>query len=148
MAVSARKSAEIDVLTEELKPDLSPVPASTPKMASTKAVRRPIKAVFGEVRQEGVWILAPHIKPRAIFGEVRLDLSDVEWVEKHAQIDCKAFFGSILVSVPRGVFVDCAGVGILSGFNNRIELGSTEATHRLSIRGSAIFGSVEVITAD
>jgi len=148
LALSASGSAELEVLTEELKPELSPVPVSTPKMAVTKPVQRPIRAIFGEVRQAGVWVLAPKIRPRAVFGEVRLDLSDVEWVENHAEIDCKAVFGSIVIIVPPGVFVDCAGVGILGSFNNKTQTRSSGATHRLTVRGSAVFGSVEVVSGE
>ena len=145
LATTASTEAELDVLTLEMSTELvpaNPAPLQTPSPQDTQAR---IRAVFGEVAHKGAWVLAPRVDARAVFGEVRLDLAQVEWVENQAEIHCKAVFGSIVIVVPEGVQVDCSGVSVLGSFTNKSQATSKTYTHRLKISGQAVFGSVEVV---
>ncbi len=162
LAISAKKLNELEVLIVEFVQDLAVVEKpveplkvddsiatelSKPEKITTR-LAAPISsqtAIFGKVKKEGPWILSPRVESKAIFGEVQLDLREVEWVKDQAVIECKAVFGSIVVIVPSGVSVDCTGVGILGSFTNRNKTKLSNAKYHLTIRGSAVFGSVEII---
>ena len=165
LAMDANKQQELDVLTVEFKdrfaiveqPD-EPLKDADPK---TQEPAKPVKqttglaaptnsqtAIFGVVKKEGPWRLSPRIKSKAVFGAVQLDLRDVEWVEVQAVIECTAVFGSIVIIVPSGVSINCKGVGILGSFVNRNKTTASNSNYRLTIRGTAVFGSIEVLFED
>ena len=165
LAMDANKQQELDVLTIEFKEKLAvvekpnepseevgsettelanPVPRTTVLAAPTNSQT----AIFGLVKKEGPWILSPHMESKAVFGAVQLDFREAEWVEPHAVLECKAIFGSIVIIVPSGVSVDCKGVGILGRFANRNNTKATNANYRLTISGTAVFGSIEILFED
>ena len=145
LATTASTQAELEVLTHDLPTDLVPAPSVQPDKPATLPAQRPIRAVFGNVKHKGAWLLSPSLETSAVFGNVRLDLRQVEWVENEVQINCKAVFGNIVIVVPRGVHVDCFGTGILGNFVNRASSSSTDITRRLTVTGKAIFGNVKVV---
>ena len=165
LAMDANTHQELDVLTVELKEQLAgvehPNELSTDADPKTTERAKPVKqttvlatttnrqtAIFGVVKKEGPWRLSSRVDSQAIFGAVRLDLRDVEWVDLHTVIQCKAVFGSIVVIVPPGVSVDCKGVGILGSFAKRNKIKASNSKYRLTIRGIAVFGSIEVLFDD
>ncbi len=165
LAMNANTQQELDVLTVELKETLAVVehPNEPSEYIGPKVTERakPVKqttvlgeptnsqtAIFGVVKKEGPWRLSPRVESKAFFGAVRLDLRDVEWVELHAAIECKAIFGSIVIIVPPGVSVDCKGVGILGSFAKRNKTKASKSNYHLTIRGTAVFGSIEVLFED
>ena len=158
LAIEANKQAELDILTVELKEHLAVVEqpdehsehvdqktTERTKPAVISAPTTSQTAILGVVKKEGPWRLSPRIESKAVFGAVQLDLREVEWVELHAAIECKAIFGSIVIIVPSGVSVDCKGVGILGRFAKRNNTKTSEANYRLTISGTAVFGSIEVL---
>lgn len=165
LAINANTPQELDVLTVEFKERLAaaeeadePSKEADPK---TQERAKPIKqmtglaaptnsqtAIFGVVKKEGPWRLSPLIKSKAVFGAVQLDLRDVEWVEVQAVIECTVVFGSIVIIVPSGVSVNCKGVGILGSFVKRNKTKPSNANYRLTISGTAVFGSIEVLFED
>lgn len=165
LAMNANKHQELDVLTVELKEKLTVVehpnessedvdPKTAERTKSVKKTTMPTAptnrhtAIFGVVKKEGPWRLSSRVESKAIFGAVRLDLRHVEWVHLQAVIECKAVFGTIVVIVPPEVSVDCKGVGILGSFAKRNKIKASNSNYHLTIRGTAFFGSIEILFED
>ena len=146
LATTASTEAELNVLTADMSEALATI-SPNPVTPQSAYESRVMTAVFGSCDQEGFWTVVPRLKARSVFGQVQLDFTQVEWVEDHAQIDCKVVFGSIRIVVPDTVQIECNGIGIFGEFNSKLKRDSKTPTHRLRISGHAFFGSVEIVRA-
>ena len=125
---------------------------STPLTARDLGVRRGLPenerrylAIFSEVKKQGAWTPAPVIRATAVFGGVHLDLREAVIPAAGIDIDVDVVLGEAKILLPPGLGadVDCTSV-----------LGSVEDKSRpafpgaptIRVRGSAILGSIEVIT--
>jgi predicted membrane protein len=77
-----------------------------------------------------------------VFGEGRLDLTGIKSEVKEINMEVISVFGSVKIIVPKTWKVKSEGVGVFGGFENNAE--NQEKLVTLKIRGSAIFGSVEI----
>ncbi len=80
----------------------------------------------------------------SIFGEGKLDLSKAKSESKVINMEIVSIFGSAKVAVPKNWKVSSEGVGVFGGYENNTTDSEKEKTVTLKIRGSAIFGGVEI----
>lgn len=80
----------------------------------------------------------------ALFGGIKLDLRDAVVAKEGAIIEVTSTFAGIEIDVPRDAEVIVEGTGILGGFENKSRQPAEKKGGKLLIRGSAIFGGVEV----
>ena len=117
-------------------------PDSTPQ-------RRGIFAGFSNIERNGPWTPPPSFRALAVFGNIELDLTEAE-LGAHTDIEMRCFFGSIKVTVPPGVRLECDGDATI---------GSYEVTRKASgplppdasfvrIRAAAFLGSIEIVVLD
>jgi predicted membrane protein len=80
----------------------------------------------------------------AFFGSVTLDLRQAKLAPEGADVDVMTAFGGAQILVPPGWPVLFSGVPIFGGFEDKTSRSGTEVGPPLRIRGTAMFGGVEV----
>jgi len=129
----------------------APVPAAVagPSAPELPAPRRapPLVAVMSNLTRSGAWELGDTRRVVSVIGAATLDLREVELPPGCTELVCVAVMGSVELIVPPNLHVDLAGVGVLGSFESRGLQVSRPTPGRpwLRVRGSAVFGSVEVI---
>lgn len=103
-------------------------------------------AVFSETKRLGRWIPARDNQIVAVMGSAVLDLREAMLGPGQTRFNCMAFFGSIEVIVPEGMYVECGGSAVLGSFEQHdyspASLDPDGPVVR--IEGMAVLGSVEV----
>jgi predicted membrane protein len=82
----------------------------------------------------------------ALFGGVTLDLTQAKPAPEGAVVDVMAAFGGIEIFVPAGWKISLSGVPIFGGFSDKRAPSGvpSEGGAELNVRGTALFGGVEV----
>jgi len=82
-------------------------------------------------------------KVTAMFGGNEIDLRDVKVAKEGADIEIVAMFGGVSIKVNENTLVKSDGLGIFGGFGDKTaKPAKPEGT--ITIKGSAIFGGVEI----
>lgn len=79
-----------------------------------------------------------------LISGIEIDLTEVKPKSKTLEMEIVSIFGGTKLIVPKGWNVSSEGVGILGGFSNETAGGSTN-NPKLTLRGAAIFGGVDVV---
>lgn len=80
----------------------------------------------------------------AIMGGCELDLSHATPVPEGAVIDVLALMGGVEITVPSNWQVIMEGVPIFGGFEDKTNHGNLDGRSRLTVRGTALMGGIEV----
>jgi len=83
-------------------------------------------------------------KADVVFGSAEIDLRAAGLAGGRATLVLSAVFGSIEVFVPRDWQVVLEGTPVLGSIENRKKAADVAPTQTLEIKGSAVFGSIEV----
>jgi hypothetical protein len=128
-------------------PTQAPAPQHVLVPAERLAERKGVVSILGSAKRAGSWTLPRRLRVVATLGSTELDLRQATFSEGTTEIELFALFGSVQVTVPPGVRVECDVDTLLA----RAEAeGSSDATAAapdapvVRIRGSAVFASVEV----
>ncbi|MDR2027222.1 MAG: cell wall-active antibiotics response protein [Prevotellaceae bacterium] len=81
---------------------------------------------------------------QAIFGGIELDLRKAHLPEGETVLNVEAIFGGIELIVPDSWFLDIKVESVLGGIDDRRRAGSVDSTHKLIVKGSAVFGGIEI----
>ena len=108
-----------------------------------------VEAVFGSNKRRVTSRAFQGGNAAAVFGEVRLDLSQAEMADDQAVLHADAVFGRVEVRVPDAWVVVSRGTGAFGNFEDvtrSSETGSTAADVRkkLIVKGNAVFGEVQI----
>ncbi len=77
----------------------------------------------------------------AVFGSVKLDLSDIE-IKDDVRIDAVSVFGTVYLTVPENIDVEVNGVNIFgSSFNKNI---NNNSKHKIYIDSVCVFGDIRI----
>ena len=162
VALSAGTYADLAPLVSDLPlspgevpmpPARATVPAPSMPAATSSS---PMVAVFSEVRRDSRWTVADGDLALAVFGSVKLDLTQAQLGGDDNEIRANAFFGQVELTVPGDIEVEVDGVGVFGEYCRKDR--RTAPTHtvgpphtvapRLRVTGIAMFGSVEVTVVD
>jgi hypothetical protein len=137
-AVAAKTLSEL----EEIRSDL---PSAAP---ATRARRRATwftGVVFGRTQRTGRWRLARRGTALVVFGDLDLDLRQVELSGEVASVTAFVLFGNVDLYVPETVEVDLGGLAV---FGHRREWGRdlppSPATPLLRVRVLSLFGTADL----
>jgi predicted membrane protein len=83
-------------------------------------------------------------KADVVFGSAEIDLRGAKLAGGRATLVLSAVFGAIEVFVPREWQVDLEGSPVLGSIESRRKASGQTSAEVLTIKGSAVFGSVEV----
>lgn len=154
-AVEARTFADLDRLVVDL-PAAQAAPAP-PSSAATPAYRAPSHApagvprmgetkwaVMSETKVHGPVAVGPEHTATAFWGGVKLDLREATFLVGDVTINAYAVMGGVQIIVPRGANVNVDGVGVMGAFEHKNpELGDPNGP-RITVKGFAFWGGVEV----
>jgi len=147
-AFAAGDEPELSALVVDLAPPaFAPgvlVRAPAGPLAST-APRR-TSAILGNVERR-VSHLLPGARVSAILGNVELDLRDVTLPPGVTEIEVRAVFGNVELTIPPTLAVECVGTSVLGSFASvhRVPRGTPDEPV-LRVTGAAVLGNVEVKT--
>jgi hypothetical protein len=136
---------------DELVADLEPLPADARyavALAEDVPAHGGVYALMGGAARTGVWTVPRQMRAVAIMGGAELDFRQAIFGAGATEVWVLALMGGVDVIVPPGVEVECEGVGIAGGFEDRSGEGDDPGPDApiLRIRGAAIFGGVDVET--
>jgi predicted membrane protein len=84
-------------------------------------------------------------KAEVVFGSAEIDLRGARLAGDRATIDLSAVFGGIEVHVPRDWEIVLEGTPVLGSIENRKSaVPATGKTATLTVKGAAVFGSIEI----
>ena len=83
-------------------------------------------------------------KLSAIFGGIDLDLRGASLNNNEAFLDVSALFGGVDIKVPDNWRVEMTGTPIFGGWENNTRPNTDQGAPVLKIRGTAIFGGIDV----
>ena len=106
-----------------------------------------VVAVFGSAERSGQWTVPERLVATAVFGEIKLDLSEAVLAAPEVDLVLNAVLGSIQLRVPDDVRVTDAGAAILGSRELTGGPGTGAEGPLLRLSGVALLGSVEVIRA-
>ena len=111
------------------------------------AERKGVVSVLGSARRAGSWTLPRQLRVVATLGSTELDLRQATFSEGTTDIELFALFGSVQVTVPPGVRVECdvdtlAASAEVEGAGGGP--GAAPDSPVVRLRGTAVFASVEV----
>jgi hypothetical protein len=104
-------------------------------------------AVFSEVKQSGSWLPAGVNQAIAVFGTNCLDFREARLAPGVTTVEASAVFGEVTIIVPPGMPVEIEVTPILGSVDQDDALGARPLdpdAPSLRVRGTAVFGSVEV----
>jgi hypothetical protein len=104
-----------------------------------------IGATLGATSRRGRWRVPKLVKAKATLGSVELDFTDAELQLGETVVEVRALLGSIEITVPEGLAVECEGSAILGSFDHVAQTAASRRDQRvLRIVGTATLGSVDV----
>lgn len=77
--------------------------------------------IFGSIKRKGRVSVPPEVHLTAAFGELKLDLRDAIFPEKHVLMIATAFCASLEVLLPEGVSVDDRSIAIMASHHTAQE---------------------------
>ena len=132
---AARTRDEVAAATEGLEAPAAPV-------AVEEVVTH--RALLSSFTRQGRWSLARQSCFSAVFGSIQLDLREAVLPGPEVEIEAKAVFGSVEVTVPEGVVVEVSGGGALSSQDVRVGGLAPEGAPVIRIHHRGVCGSLSV----
>jgi len=138
----ARTLGELGPITADLPAagrshDLVPRPPVPAPYAPQVRSAPPAIAVFSEVKRTGRWTVPATTRAWAVFGAVRIDLTQAVLSQPEVTIRAFSVFGSINVDVPEGMDVQGGGTAVFGVRNMPEETGEHGAGGDPAVPGGA-----------
>jgi hypothetical protein len=100
-------------------------------------------AIFSGVERTGHWSVRPHSFATALFGGVKLDLSEAVFESNEITIEVFCLFGGVELKVPEGTRVENRVIAVFGGCDQKVSQPTPDAP-TLVLKGFVGFGGVEV----
>src|SRR5262249_54558231 len=151
-AHAATTIAELDALVADLAPSAPAkstalVPLSVePSLAPTTKKR--LRSLFGNLERHGAWVVPDKLSVAAVFGSAVVAFRDAHFTAEATEVDVRVIFGNLEIIVPPQLAVDCEGASVFGNIESHGggAVAADPGRPMLRIRGSVIFGNVEVQT--
>jgi hypothetical protein len=115
---------------------MSPAPPLPPSLT----------VLFGSVKRNGRFTVPPELQIKAAFGEVKLDLRDALFPEKHVLLVAESLCASVEILLPEGVTVIDQGMSLMS--SHKVSQASEEHGPVIHLDGWSVCSDVKFITAE
>jgi predicted membrane protein len=100
--------------------------------------------VLGSTKRSGAWQVPAEVRLRRRFGSAELDFTDAVLASDHVVLDVDMIGGSIELKVPGDMHVSSELMTTLASYEDHRKVNPDAAVRSMTIRGRAIWGSVEV----
>jgi hypothetical protein len=154
LAHEAKTVAKLD----ELVSDLAPIPVDAKRAAlvpltvdagldGARPAQRRLLAVFSSVERSGRWAVPKQLKTVSVFGNAELDFREAQFAPGTTEVEVRVVFGNLEIIVPPHLDVECEGNALFASFESHSgDAVPAPDRPRLRIRGTAVFGNVEITT--
>jgi hypothetical protein len=119
-------------------PDYAMLPA--PPLPPTLTV------VFGSIKRTGRFSMPPVLQLKAAFGELKLDLREALFPDKHVHLVAESLCASVEVLLPEGVTVIDQGMSLMS--SHKVSQTAEEHGPIIHLDGWSLCSDVKFITAE
>jgi hypothetical protein len=145
-ALTARTSADLDVLTADLPAQTSAAATSAGPAAPPPGSR--VIAYKNSVRRAGRWRVPQHLTTVIYKGSGYLDLRAAELTAPVTTMTVIAYKSRVDILVPPGVRVEMDGFGVSKGSSQdeESEIGLSQTAPTVHVRGVAYKGTIETRT--
>jgi hypothetical protein len=99
-------------------------------------------SIFGRNHQSEGWTPATNTVAIAVFGSLSLDLREMPINEQQLAIHAFAVFGTVNVTAPVGVELDCSAVSVFGAVRGSVWPADGQRPVLLRVDGAAIFGTI------
>jgi hypothetical protein len=150
--------AEIDGCLADVAPETALVPATLDQHvapsrhelvpATTAPAAERTLSVLGSTTRAGRWSVARRLVVRAVLGNVELDFRQAILPAGIVELEVKAVFGNIEITVPPHLAVEANGSTVLGNFDHldRARADLAPDAPVLRITGTSVLGNVEIVT--
>lgn len=140
------------VLDAEARAQSAPAPEPKSRPAPPDTYRHEpaphgtVFAVMSSSQRRGSWLVPRALNVIAVMGSVDLDLRDAHFGPGVTEIKTTNVMGSIDISVPNGVIVECDGIGFMGQFDEKVHhsAGGAPGSPVLRVSGLALMGQTMV----
>jgi len=152
-AFTAKTYRELAELTADLPSQAAgshlPAVSSTTGVTPIGATPGPsrFRAVLGEVKRVGRWVVPVAGSATAVMGSVHLDMREAHFAERRATLSCTVFCGDVKIRVGEDVTVLDETTTVMADCKIRDRGGAAEPRGDgpvLTVRGLVVMGSVTV----
>ena len=103
-----------------------------------------ITTLFGSIKRNGRFTVPAELQLKAAFGELKLDLRDALFPEKHVLMVAESLCASVEVLLPEGVTVIDHGMSLMS--SHKVSQSSEEHGPVIHLDGWSVCSDVKFIT--
>jgi len=127
---------------------MSERPASSSEYAMLPAPPLPptLTVLFGSIKRNGRFSVPPMLQLKAAFGELKLDLREALFPEKHVRLVAESLCASVEVLLPEGVTVIDEGVSVMS--SHKVSQAAEEHGPVIHLDGWSVCSDVKFVSGD
>ena len=142
LVYEARVASDLTPLLADLPPVNLPAPATGNEPVAGGAPRRWLVSLFGDIRRSGRWSTGEKTIGLALFGDTKLDLTDLD--QDAVDILVVSIFGDVVVTVTPTAVVDAGGFAVFGEYSDRVEPAAGDAAMRVRVRRFSLFGDLKL----
>ena len=105
-----------------------------------------LTVLFGSLKRNGRFSVPPELQLKAAFGELKLDLRDALFPEKHVLMVAESLCASLEVLLPEGVTVIDHGMALMS--SHKVSQTSEEHGPVIHLDGWSVCSDVKFVSAE
>jgi hypothetical protein len=105
-----------------------------------------LTVLFGSIKRNGRFSVPPELQLKAAFGELKLDLRDALFPEKHVLLVAESLCASVEVLLPEGVTVVDHGMSLMS--SHKVSQSSEEHGPVIHLDGWSVCSDVKFLTPE
>jgi Cell wall-active antibiotics response LiaF, C-terminal len=105
-----------------------------------------LTVLFGSLKRNGRFSVPPEMQLKAAFGELKLDLRDALFPEKHVLMVAESLCANVEVLLPEGVTVVDHGMSLMS--SHKVSQTSEEHGPVIHLDGWSVCSDVKFVSAE
>ena len=105
-----------------------------------------LTVLFGSIKRNGRFTVPPELQIKAAFGELRLDLREALFPEKHVLLVAESLCASVEVLLPEGVTVIDRGMALMS--SHKVSQAAEEHGPVIHLDGWSVCSDVKFIAPE
>ena len=105
-----------------------------------------LTVLFGSIKRNGRFTMPPELQIKAAFGELKLDLRDALFPEKHVLLVAESLCASVEVLLPEGVTVIDQGMSLMS--SHKVSQAAEEHGPVIHLDGWSVCSDVKFVTPE
>jgi hypothetical protein len=152
-ALQAKTVLQLQELVADLAPSptlLTPTTAPRPLLGASELLptARDLRAVLGDIRREGPWLVPAQMRIGVLLGDATLDLRTARFEATQTFIDAWIWLGDLKLLVPDGVSVLDNTTHVLGNSTMKGMRAPKPGQYVITVQGVLLLGDVKVLGPD